>query len=145
ETAKAFCAWLSEREGLVYRLPTDHEWSCAAGIGSQEDPSMPPSKKKNLSPSINELEAAAMGNVRRSGHGRAMEVGSFPPNQNGLYDMIGNLWELVDTKYNDNSDAGTLRGLAFNNFGGYLRLSQRESTLPKRFPMPRTFRVVIDP
>ena len=31
--AQAFCALLSEREDRVHRLPTDHEWSCAVGIG----------------------------------------------------------------------------------------------------------------
>ena len=37
EDAKEFCEWLSEKEGKRYRLPTDHEWSCAAGIGDRED------------------------------------------------------------------------------------------------------------
>jgi formylglycine-generating enzyme required for sulfatase activity len=45
EDATAFCAWLTEREqrigklpaGWAYRLPSDHEWSCAAGIGERED------------------------------------------------------------------------------------------------------------
>lgn len=43
--ANDFCAWLTERErkaGTItadqsYRLPGDHEWSCAAGIGELED------------------------------------------------------------------------------------------------------------
>jgi tRNA A-37 threonylcarbamoyl transferase component Bud32 len=42
--AQLFCQWLTERErkagklgaSEVYRLPTDHEWSCAAGIGERE-------------------------------------------------------------------------------------------------------------
>ena len=36
--AKAYCAWLSKKEGKKYRLPTDHEWSCAVGIGRMENP-----------------------------------------------------------------------------------------------------------
>jgi len=43
--AVAFCEWLTDREhslGILpdcakYRLPTDHEWSCAVGIGRVED------------------------------------------------------------------------------------------------------------
>ena len=40
--AKAFCAWLSQKDGLKYRLPTDYEWSCAVGIGNQENPRLSP-------------------------------------------------------------------------------------------------------
>ncbi len=51
--ATAFCAWLTDRErrdgriqaGEVYRLPSDHEWSCAAGIGAQENAGDLPSDK----------------------------------------------------------------------------------------------------
>jgi hypothetical protein len=45
EDAKAFCAWLSKKEGRTYRLPTDHEWSAAVGIGDQEDPAATPASK----------------------------------------------------------------------------------------------------
>lgn len=39
--AKAFCDWLTKKAkrqglGVVYRLPSDHKWSCAAGLGSIE-------------------------------------------------------------------------------------------------------------
>jgi formylglycine-generating enzyme required for sulfatase activity len=36
DEAKAFCAWLSQKEGKMYRLPTDEEWSHAVGIGTME-------------------------------------------------------------------------------------------------------------
>jgi len=38
EDAQAFCAWLSEKEGRTYRLPTDREWSVAVGLGRLERP-----------------------------------------------------------------------------------------------------------
>ena len=28
-----------------YRLPTDHEWSCAVGLGESEDPEKTPAEK----------------------------------------------------------------------------------------------------
>ncbi len=43
--AQSFCAWLSEREGRTHRLPTDHEWSCAVGIGHLENPAVDPARK----------------------------------------------------------------------------------------------------
>ncbi len=51
--ATAFCAWLTERERKAgqlsanerYRLPSDHEWSCAVGIGAREDAAKLPSEK----------------------------------------------------------------------------------------------------
>jgi formylglycine-generating enzyme required for sulfatase activity len=45
EDAKAFCKWLSGKEGKRYRLPTDHEWSCAVGIGDQENANATPKSK----------------------------------------------------------------------------------------------------
>ena len=45
EDAKAFCEWLSEKEGKSYRLPTDYEWSCAVGIGDQENAGATPKSK----------------------------------------------------------------------------------------------------
>jgi len=51
--AQAFCAWLTERDrangklpaNYRYRLPSDHEWSCAVGIGDREDAAKTPEEK----------------------------------------------------------------------------------------------------
>ena len=48
DDAQAFCKWLSENSGLEYRLPSDHEWSLAVGIGNREDPNASPKDKNGL-------------------------------------------------------------------------------------------------
>ena len=48
DDAKAFCEWLSEKEGKKYRLPTDHEWSCAVGIGDRENADATPKSKDTI-------------------------------------------------------------------------------------------------
>jgi formylglycine-generating enzyme required for sulfatase activity len=45
EDAKEFCEWLSAEELIRYRLPTDHEWSCAVGIGGRENKFATPQSK----------------------------------------------------------------------------------------------------
>ncbi|MDZ4401935.1 SUMF1/EgtB/PvdO family nonheme iron enzyme [Prosthecobacter sp.] len=53
DNAQAFCVWLTDREHKAgrlgtaesYRLPTDHEWSCAVGIGGQENVARRPKEK----------------------------------------------------------------------------------------------------
>lgn len=53
EDARQFCQWLMHKErnlnvigeSAVYRLPTDHEWSVAVGIGDRENPTASPRRK----------------------------------------------------------------------------------------------------
>ncbi len=126
EDATAFCAWLTPRErengkiGMkdVYRLPTDHEWSCAVGIGKDEDASLSPREKDTKLPGYPwgmEFPPSAgvfNGRVNDSYEGTS-PAGSFPANSLGLFDLAGNAWEWCE----DWSDASrvwrVLRG------GGY--------------------------
>ena len=53
DDAKSFCAWLTKRDrdagklgvNEEYRLPSDHEWSCAVGIGERENATASPKDK----------------------------------------------------------------------------------------------------
>ncbi len=53
EDTQLFCQWLTKREqafgrlpvGWCYRLPSDHEWSCAVGLRENEDAEKLPSEK----------------------------------------------------------------------------------------------------
>jgi eukaryotic-like serine/threonine-protein kinase len=96
----AFCEWLSQQEGERYRLPTEAEWeyACRAGqatrYSSGDDPEL-------LAKFGNVCDATAK--ERNPGWTYAIKapdgyvftapVGHFLPNEFGLYDMHGNVWE----------------------------------------------------
>lgn len=137
DDANDFCAWLSKeekREGRIYRLPTDHEWSMAVGIGTKEDSKAspvektglitaeypwgsewPPSKGAgNLSDQTRKAKAPRSGAGYLDGYddefATTAPVMSFKANQLGLHDLGGNVWEWVADKYAPSSPVGVLRG-----------------------------------
>jgi len=89
--AVAYCEWLAQRTGRPFRLPTDAEWEYAAH-GDQPGAIFPWGNA--LDPQF-----ACFG-----GQAAPRPVGSFPANQFGLYDMIGNAWEWCSDRFEDVSD-----------------------------------------
>ena len=87
QDVEAFAGWLSKRDGVVYRLPTEEEWEFAARNGS----------KDSLFPWGNSWED---GRANINGKKSPADVGSFPQGatQQGVQDMVGNVWEWTSSK-----------------------------------------------
>jgi formylglycine-generating enzyme required for sulfatase activity len=154
--AKAFCEWLSKKEGLPYRLPTEAEWeyACRAGTKTQYHTGdfLPDEYIKNPDNSWYPCP--------RRGRGSAeivpLHVGKTQPNAWGLYDMHGNVEEwcedwygaYVGTRQSDpvgrvDGEFKVTRGGSHGTVGYYLRSSNRMSTLPEDKTFMIGFRVVI--
>jgi CubicO group peptidase (beta-lactamase class C family) len=137
DDAQAFCAWLSQKEGRTYRLPTDREWSLAVGIGAQEpDAEATP---ENLSGKIKgvypwgqwpptqnagnyaDLECQKQIPAEKiiagyaDGFPLTSPVMSFPPNELGIYDLGGNVWEWCEDWFNAAQKDHVLRGASWGS------------------------------
>jgi formylglycine-generating enzyme required for sulfatase activity len=89
--AIGFCQRLSRRTGQHYRLPTEAEWEYACRAGTLT----PFYFGETITPELANYNgnypyaSAPKGRYRQE----TTEVGLFPPNAFGLYDMHGNVWE----------------------------------------------------
>ena len=137
DDATSFCDWLTQKEGhggllepgQIYRLPTDAEWSEAAGLPpesgatpEQRDGKLPdfpwgrqfppPAGSGNYADSS--LKGATRISGYRDGYAQTSPVGSFAANRFGLFDMSGNVWQWVQDSYKGEGgrgkDWGVLRG-----------------------------------
>ena len=99
--ARAYTAWLSGVTGQRYRLPTESEWEYAAKGGTDSvyywgaDPD-----DACRYANVYDTTAAAKWPTEDwdapacdDGFAETSPVGSFEPNQFGLYDILGNVWE----------------------------------------------------
>ena len=105
--ANAYVAWLSERTGEVYRLPTDAEWEYAARAGTQT--------RYYWGQDVGEEQANCAGCVTIWGSERTARVGRFKPNAFGLYDMAGNVFEWTQDCWNNTFENLGLDGASYEN------------------------------
>ncbi|MFN7560846.1 MAG: bifunctional serine/threonine-protein kinase/formylglycine-generating enzyme family protein, partial [Prosthecobacter sp.] len=167
EDAMAYCAWLSKKEGKVFRLPSDHEWSLAVGI-KDEDSSLSPDAKSgkiagypwgveyppprgagNYSDlsrrSVSPLPAAGNIAAYEDGFVTTAPVMSFGANAFGLYDLGGNAREWVLDLFKPGGDRHVLRGCSWDRGNEDLLRSSRRDIPGIPYRMNDCgFRVVIE-
>lgn len=176
--AMAFCTWLTwkeRREGNIradqaYRLPTDEEWSTAAGL-APESGTTPEDHAASWPaglyayswgttwPAPDDLYNVAGDEVndwedwpanwehlpRRDAWRGTAPINSVPPDARGLYHLTGNVWEWTETPYNQDSEqhAIVLRGGSWMNAThDALSLSFRDRDLGTVRMTKRGFRIV---
>jgi formylglycine-generating enzyme required for sulfatase activity len=92
DDAQAYVAWLSETTGKPYRLLSEAEWEYACRAGTET--------AYSFGESITQAQARfSEGNWGSAGS--TVEVGAFPANDFGLYDMHGNVWEWCEDRWHD--------------------------------------------
>ncbi len=137
--AITYCNWLSEKNGLDkvydetnwtdikddeiikkngYRLPTRNEWIYAMQGGIKSNGTKFAGSNKLNEVAWYEETSMVDGNSNLSTRKKdgitrgTMPVGLLKPNQLGIYDMIGNVWEWVNT---DSYDGKMTLGICWSN------------------------------
>ncbi len=87
--ANEYCNWLGQKTGLKFRLPTEAEWEYAAHGGQN-------SQNYKYAGSNNIDEVAW--NPYNSNY-ETHPIGTKAPNELGIYDMSGNVWEWCSDWY----------------------------------------------
>jgi formylglycine-generating enzyme required for sulfatase activity len=96
DDATDYAAWLSDRTGQDWALPTDRQWAFAAGAGFVDDALG--LAEDNANPAARWLANYEKEAARESDGGRVpLPLGSFGSNENGIADMGGNVWEWTQT------------------------------------------------
>jgi len=153
--AVEFCKKLSQKTGKTYRLPSEAEWEYACRAGT----TTPFYFGKSITPDLVNYNgnytytSAPKGKYRE----QTTDVGTFPPNAFGLYDMHGNVWEWCQDDYKENyinapidgsaltsqiASTKSLRGGSWDSYPAYCRSAYRLDSYPNYFYDGIGFRVV---
>ena len=133
EDCQTFITKLNGLAGKTFRLPTEAEWEYAARGGNKSQ-----GYKYSGGDSIGDV-AWNYSNSSATTH----EVGTKTPNELGLYDMSGNVWEWCSDWHGSYSSSSqtdpagpstgssrVLRGGSWSEHAGYCRVSYRSCHTP---------------
>jgi eukaryotic-like serine/threonine-protein kinase len=94
--AKEYCQHLSQKCGKLYTLPSESQWEYACRAGT----TTPFYFGKTINTDVVNYDGNYSYGNRPKGlntyRQKTTEVGQFPPNTFGLYDLHGNIWEWCE-------------------------------------------------
>jgi formylglycine-generating enzyme required for sulfatase activity len=98
--SREFCQKLAQKTGKNYRLPSEAEWEYACRAGT----TTPFHFGETITPELVNYNGEFPYGQAPQGLNREVttNVGTFPPNAFGLYDMHGNVWEWCSDAWHDN-------------------------------------------
>ncbi|MCR9054505.1 MAG: SUMF1/EgtB/PvdO family nonheme iron enzyme [Phaeodactylibacter xiamenensis] len=102
DDVQEFIKKLNAKTGEKYRLPTEAEWEYGARGGAKDE---------YLYSGSNDLDE--VGWYRDNSGGKIHPVGQKQPNQLGLYDMSGNVWEWVQDCWHEHYNGAPRDGGAW--------------------------------
>lgn len=118
DDAVAYAAWLSQRTGQTYRLPSASEWEYAASAGASpatpfaSDPGSA-CKQANVADQTAARKYPGWSVLDcNDRYVQSAPVGSFAPNAFGLHDMIGNMFEWVQDCWSASYEGAPTDGAA---------------------------------
>jgi formylglycine-generating enzyme required for sulfatase activity len=113
--AQEFCARLSQMANKTYRLPTEAEWEYACRGGT----TTPFYCGETISTDLANYNGNYTYGQGQKGQYRekTTEVGIFPANPFGLYDMCGNVWESCEDGLHENYINAPIDGSAWTSLG----------------------------
>jgi formylglycine-generating enzyme required for sulfatase activity len=105
--ASAYAAWLANKTGRGYRLPSEAEWEYAARAGTAGDWYWGDSRSEACR--FANVDDRSM-NVKvlwkpfdcSDGYAFTAPAGAFEPNAFGLHDMLGSLWQWTEDAWHEN-------------------------------------------
>ena len=122
DDAVEFCRKLTQTQktGKTYRLPSEAEWEYACRART----TTPFYFGETITPDLvnyngNYPYGSAPKGLDRQ---QTTDVGSFPPNVFGLYDMHGNVWEWCSDKWHDNYNGAPTDGSSWETGGSEYRV-----------------------
>jgi sulfatase modifying factor 1 len=102
DDARAYARWVGKD------LPSEAQWEYAARGGR---PALPEPIGADGTPTANTYQGVfPLRNLASDGYVGRAPVGCFPSNANGLYDMIGNVWEWTRSPDAPQSDRRVIKG-----------------------------------